>query len=576
MAAAGRTAAAPSSAAASGLHGPVPDLLFGAGLAYVLTIPLLLYAARHGISTWSATVTAALALFVSGPHYGATLLRVYERRADRAKYVLFALYATLVLAAAVAFGLRSVWIGSLIVTLYVTWSPWHFAGQNYGIALMFLRRRGVEVEPRFKRWFYLSFVLSFLLAILSIHSAASSLVFAQGASNYRVYQILRAGIPMEVVAWVAPVVGGLYLLSLGAAARLVLRRGSPRDLLEPALLVLTQALWFALPAFGAMTGAYQMLGLAFAPIWISTAHAIQYLWVTSYYAKRSSPAVPAGTFLLKAALAGGLLMVLPAVLFAPPLLGGQVIHFAEAAVLVFAGVNLHHFVLDGAVWKLRDGRVASVLLRTDPNAAGQPADADRPGWLRPALLGAGALCLALAVYSSVAFWIVRSPTAPLAEVERAHRVLTWLGRGDPQGCHQLAERHLQLGMLDEAIDDYRSCLHIVRDQMRTQPSSELTQRLARLLLLVRSADPASRDEAVRLAVYATRADPEDLRAFELLADAHAASGDLREAQQATRRAIEVARATGAEDRAASLEQRLAHLDPVSLSAGRRPAARRPD
>ena len=32
--------------------------------------------------------------------------------------------------------------------------------------------------------------------------------------------------------------------------------------------------------------------------------------------------------------------------------------------LVASVVNLHHFVLDGAIWKLRDGRVARVLLRT--------------------------------------------------------------------------------------------------------------------------------------------------------------------------------------------------------------------
>jgi hypothetical protein len=568
--AAGQTAtiAAPG-ARTTGLHGPISDTLFGAGLAYVLTIPLLLYAARNGLSTWSADMTAALALFVSGPHYGATLLRVYERRTDRRKYVLFAVYATLLLAVAVSFGLRSVLIGSLLVTLYVTWSPWHFAGQNYGIALMFLRRRGVEVDPRFKRWFYLSFVFSFLLAILSIHSAASALTFAQGSSNYRVYQILRAGIPIDVLLWVAPVVGGLYLLSLGAAARLVLRKGSPRDLLEPGLLVLTQALWFALPAFGAMTGAYQMLGMAFAPIWISTAHAVQYLWVTSYYAKRSSPAVPMAPFLLKALLAGGLLMVLPSLIFAPQLLGSQVVHYADAAVLVFAGINLHHFVLDGAVWKLRDGRVASVLLRTDPGAATGPGDLDRPGWLRPVLWAGGAFCLAAAVYLTAATWIVRSPTMPLGEVERAHRILTWLGRGDPQGCHQLAERHLQLGMLDEAIDDYRSCLRVVREQIRVQPSPLLTQRLAYLLLTVRGSDPASLAEAERLAAYATRAAPEDVGAFELLADVHVASGDLREAQQVTRRAIELARASGADARAAFLEQRLASLDAMPLAARRR-------
>jgi hypothetical protein len=34
-------------------------------------------------------------------------------------------------------------------------------------------------------------------------------------------------------------------------------------------------------------------------------------------------------------------------------------------------VNLHHFVLDGAIWTLRDGRVARMLLRP----AGEGVDA---------------------------------------------------------------------------------------------------------------------------------------------------------------------------------------------------------
>jgi tetratricopeptide (TPR) repeat protein len=44
----------------------------------------------------------------------------------------------------------------------------------------------------------------------------------------------------------------------------------------------------------------------------------------------------------------------------------------SSSVLVFTAlVNIHHFILDGAVWKLRDSRVASLLIQT----AKQPASA---------------------------------------------------------------------------------------------------------------------------------------------------------------------------------------------------------
>ena len=58
--------------------------------------------------------------------------------------------------------------------------------------------------------------------------------------------------------------------------------------------------------------------------------------------------------------------------------------------LVAAMVNIHHFMIDGAIWKLRDGRVARALIRREapgPDAIGAP----RRRWLAPILLGAGAL-----------------------------------------------------------------------------------------------------------------------------------------------------------------------------------------
>jgi tetratricopeptide (TPR) repeat protein len=420
---------------------------------------------------------------------------------------------------------------------------------------MFLRRRGATVSPAFKRWFYLSFVLSAGLAMISIHRAASQLVFAQSASSYRVYEVLRAGIPAEWGVALAVAVGGAYVVSLVVAATLLLRAGTLRDLLEPSLLVLTQALWFALPALGAMSGAYQLLGLAFAPIWISTGHAVQYLWVTSYYANRSSPPVSTPRFIGRALLAGALLMVLPSLIFAPHVLGGQLTNYADAAVLLFAVVNLHHFLLDGAVWKLRDGRVASVLLRTDPGISGAPADAEPRSWLRPALWGMGTACLALAAYVSFALWIVRSPTMPLAEVDRANRVLAWLGKGDAVGCNQLAERHLDLGMIDHAIADYRICLDVVTQQLEREPTTLLASRLAGLLLDYQRNDPESVAEARKLARYAVRAEPENVAALELLAEAHLASGDPRRAEKTVEHAIGVARASGATERVALLERR---------------------
>ena len=59
------------------LHGRTADWLLGSGGAYLLTVPLLgAVFLRPGGPTLTF-LTLGVSLLISGPHYGATLLRVY-------------------------------------------------------------------------------------------------------------------------------------------------------------------------------------------------------------------------------------------------------------------------------------------------------------------------------------------------------------------------------------------------------------------------------------------------------------------------------------------------------------------
>ena len=87
-------------------------------------------AARESISPMWGSL---LILIVSGAHYGATLLRVYEHRAERDTYRIFTVYGTFAMLAMLLGALYSPMAGSLLISLYLTWSPWHCTGQNYGI-----------------------------------------------------------------------------------------------------------------------------------------------------------------------------------------------------------------------------------------------------------------------------------------------------------------------------------------------------------------------------------------------------------------------------------------------------------
>jgi hypothetical protein len=465
---------APAATSSRWLYGPLPDLLLGCGLGYVLVFALLVVAGPEVRQLFPATLAPLLLLVTGTPHYGATLLRVYERREDRRAYVLFALHATLLVAAAFVVGLYHVGFGSLLLTVYLTWSPWHYTGQNYGIALLLLGRRGVAVDGTTKRLVYASFVLSYVLVFLAIHGAVpgGGADYAPAAYQGSVYRLLPLGIP-AAIAGPALGIAALGWLASSAAAALRLRRraASWGDLLPAAAVASSQALWFAAPV---LARHHQVLGgveplsvdqAAYAFLWVAVAHSVQYLWITSYYARRSGQG--SGTswsqrrYLLAALLAGAALWTVPGILFAPVLLG-PLPYDAGLAVMIAAAVNLHHFILDGAIWKLRDGRIARVLLRSSEASPGvAPAPGGR-GWLRPFVYAAGVAGVVATVVAALETdGVTRAAARGDAQrLREAEARLQWLGRDSPILHAQLAVLEAQGGDLEAAFRQAQASLDL--------------------------------------------------------------------------------------------------------------------
>ena len=82
------------------------------------------------------------------------------------RYAFFTVSLTRALAGLFLVGVRVPFVGSLIVTLYFLWSPWHFTGQNFGLALVFLRRRGVEIPAGARHALRTTFVLGFVFPLV--------------------------------------------------------------------------------------------------------------------------------------------------------------------------------------------------------------------------------------------------------------------------------------------------------------------------------------------------------------------------------------------------------------------------
>jgi hypothetical protein len=400
------------------LFGSGVDLAIGCGVG---SMALMAAMAAFGQRTIEAWVPGAMIILVFAlPHYGATLVRVYEDREDRARYRLFSVWATLAVASAFLASLYNHYFGSLLLTVYLTWSPWHYTGQNYGVSLMLAARHGVAIDPRGKRFVYASFVTSFLLTVFAIHSGQPEGSYAPVSYGGTVFELVPIGIPHAIASVCIAVLGAVYLVTTALAVRFLVRSAGLRAAAPTLALMLTQALWFALPVpirHWELAGPDSLLRHVYTPygfLWIAGYHSLQYLWITTYYATESSSAVRAqpnpwarrAAFLGKSALLGYAVWTVPALVFAPNLLGGLP-HESGLAVMVAAVVNLHHFILDGAVWKLRDGRVARILLRGAPAGSdgGGEVVAERAGrgvpWLRRTLQAVGAACL---MYSAFLFW----------------------------------------------------------------------------------------------------------------------------------------------------------------------------
>ncbi|HJQ82892.1 MAG TPA: tetratricopeptide repeat protein, partial [Candidatus Binatia bacterium] len=342
------------------LFGPGIDLgLIAGGLTFAL-FPLCFLIP----SGWSVTAFLVLNVVCNYPHYMATNYRIYGSRSQIERYEVLSIHVTglLLATALLAHVLTSGWI-RVLYTVYLTWSPYHYSGQNYGIALMYLRRSGVEVTPRAKRLLYLATLASFLSYFVFINMRSTGTIDAA---------MLQLGIP-------AALGRGLYVVLLAAAlvcggwVVVALARRAPLRLLVPAVLLLaTQLTWFSVLSgvgiFAPLLGVRQLRFESLLPA-MAFLHCAQYLGITAYYAKREGSAEGRSFRLapyFAALVLGGIFLWLGTTRLLAEVFA---VDYNHSFLVMAAIINIHHFIMDGAIWKLRDGRIARLLIAPDARAA---------------------------------------------------------------------------------------------------------------------------------------------------------------------------------------------------------------
>jgi tetratricopeptide (TPR) repeat protein len=467
------------------IYNPWLDLIVGCGAWSAPLLALSYFSLASSTRTWSLAFYA-LALFFNYPHYMATIYRAYHRAEDFHKYRVFTVHITaLVVLTLVA---SHFWLRLLpwIFTIYLTWSPWHYSGQNYGLFMMFARRAGADPDKTTRQTLYGAFIASYLILFLGFHTGPSSDPL-----------FVSLGIPAAISHWEQITLGVVFvILSVVGLSQLARQTGWKK--LAPSLtLFSSQFLWFLLPAAISLVKGLQIPQNRYSTGVLAVMHSAQYLWITSYYARREAAreengAAGTGVRNWRPLAYFGVLVIGGIALFVPgPWLASRALHhdFTASFLIFTALVNIHHFILDGAIWKLRDGRIAALLL----NSRERISDAATETGSRFAAAGR---------------WLVGSTVgARFLRVAAALLLVAW-GTVD-QARYYLALRSDNLQDLQRAaaLNSYDSLVE-TRLGHRAMEDGQLPQAEAawRRAIAINPADPAPRQQLLQFLIDQDRYD----------------------------------------------------------------------
>lgn len=351
------------------------DFLFIGGLSLLTFAAFWLarrFASDGSFSTLDrhvSVVAGMLVWLINWPHFSATSYRLYHSRENIRQYPITALVIPILIMAALVGSFASPkGIAPYFVKLYYLWSPYHFSGQTIGISLLYARRAGFLVGS-WQRFAFAGFIFgTFFMANARAESGP-------GPQYDQAVEIPVMNLPAWVGDWAEY---GMWAGGIGFALYVAgwswrSRRMLPLIVLLPAV---SQAVWF-LPYW------YNSAFSHLVPMF----HSLQYLliaWAMQLKERMDENGfAPSALFAVRESVVWAAINFLGGafLFFLLPLLCswcGYRLDFTTPVVL--AAVQLHHFFVDGVIWKLKNPKVGSPLMvniedlvKPRPVPAGQPA-----------------------------------------------------------------------------------------------------------------------------------------------------------------------------------------------------------
>ena len=325
---------------------PVVDLLFICG-GFSLPFLLVMQSDTLAIELKGASMIALLVVF-NYAHFASSTVRLYTKPGAAASHRFLAYgfpgVALAMTFLAIGFPER---IGQHLISLVLTWSPYHYAAQAYGLALMYSYRSGTRFSPVEKRWLFWICMLPFIRALINIDDTSVAQMMGVGGVWWLLPESLLSdgSVLAEGLRWlVAGMTPLVYILPIAYACL-----GRARLPVMALVLVLVNALW--LTAFS----------LFDAVVWATVAHSVQYLFIVSYAHSKDTTAVSGGQrierrpmlhfYLLSVTTGPVLFIALPLLISAAGHASGRQWDPSHIYLMVVAALNLHHFIVDGYIWR---------------------------------------------------------------------------------------------------------------------------------------------------------------------------------------------------------------------------------
>jgi hypothetical protein len=317
---------------------PAADLLLiGGGLSLVFTFAIV---ATGGVASpltaLVAPVFPLVLFFVNMSHFSASTVRLYAKPNAFRDFPFLTMGLPLLTLLLLSLAIRFADVaGSHVMNLYLTWSPYHYAAQAYGLALLYCYRSGVPVSDTDRVLFRVACLAPFAYAFVKGPTAGLEWFVPRSLLSLPPLPVVREGLVavLGAAALLLPLV--LFLRSLRA------KRSLP---LVSVLVMVSNAAWWTIFFY------YEAFG------WATVFHGLQYLAIVAIVhvqdRARAGAAGPAWRHALAfyAACVGLAYLLFKAWPFAYVAAG---FGLAESMLLVIAVINIHHFVVDMFIWRLR-------------------------------------------------------------------------------------------------------------------------------------------------------------------------------------------------------------------------------